>query len=67
MILLYFIIGIIYTIINGAVRKLNTDGDPLLTFVWVFLWPIGLLALLVYNTVKFVKKKFKKVNISNES
>ncbi len=41
----YITIGIIYTIINGAVRKLNSDGDWLLPWCWLLLWPVFFLTL----------------------
>lgn len=52
----YFIIGIIYAIINGAIRKVDTDGDWLLTFAWVIAWPIGLISLLVVGVIKLIEK-----------
>ena len=36
----YFLIGLIYTFINGFVRKIDTEGEPLLPTVWLCLWPI---------------------------
>jgi hypothetical protein len=42
--MLYFIIGVMYAVFNGQVRKLDTGGDPMLPLAWVFLWPIGMLA-----------------------
>ena len=44
---IYFIIGILYVLLNGYVRKLNTEGDYLLPLVWFGLWPICWFALLV--------------------
>ena len=53
----YFIIGIIYAFINGAVRKIDTHGDMLLPLVWIILWPVGLLALITEKVVKLFKKQ----------
>ncbi len=52
----YFIIGIIYAIINGAIRKIDTDGDWLLPLAWIIVWPIGLTSLLVSWVIKLIKK-----------
>lgn len=43
----YVLVGIIYTLINGFVRKLDTDGDMMIVFVWIFMWPIAFLALII--------------------
>lgn len=37
---IYFLIGILYTIVNCLVRKMNTDEEYLIIFIWVFFWPI---------------------------
>ncbi|MDI9337803.1 MAG: hypothetical protein QM539_05170 [Alphaproteobacteria bacterium] len=42
----YFIIGLIYALINVFVRKLETNGDYLLPFIWMFFWPITIPVLL---------------------
>ncbi len=47
MIFWYVIIGLIYTLINGFVRKLDTEGDWMLVFVWIFMWPVAFLALFI--------------------
>lgn len=41
----YFIIGAVYLLINGIVRKLDTGGDYLLPYVWFFFWPIAFTVL----------------------
>lgn len=51
----YFIIGIIYAIINGAIRKIDTDGDWLLPLTWIIAWPIGFASLLVIGVIKLIK------------
>lgn len=50
----YFLIGIVYTVINGYVRKLDADWD--LTFAWLFLWPVCFIALFVIYISKRVNK-----------
>lgn len=52
----YFLIGIVYTVINGYVRKLDTDGDWSLVFVWLFLWPLAFIALIIMYISKRVNK-----------
>ena len=47
MILIYFIIGIVYTLVNIFVRKLDTNGDYLLPFIWLLLWPIAFIVLII--------------------
>jgi hypothetical protein len=43
----YFLIGIIYAFINIYVRKFEEDNvDPLLTLVWITLWPICFIAII---------------------
>lgn len=52
----YFIIGIIYAVINGTIRKIDTDGDWLLPLAWIIVWPIGIASLLVGWVIKLIKK-----------
>lgn len=47
MILFYILVGIIYTLINAFVRKLNREGDWLLTLLWLFGWPLCFIALAI--------------------
>lgn len=57
---IYFIVGILYALINGVFRKINTDGDWLLSIVWIIAWPlcfIGLIAVFIQDKFKF---KFKR-------
>lgn len=42
---LYILIGLIYTLINIFIRKLDVDGDWTFVYVWVFLWPVCFIAL----------------------
>lgn len=44
---IYILIGIVYLLINVLIRKLDTEGDYLLPNVWMFFWPLCLLALLI--------------------
>lgn len=48
---IYIMIGIAYCVINGGIRKLDND-DWTLAFVWLFLWPLCLIALIIdkFNT-----------------
>lgn len=51
---IWLITGVIYAVINGLVRKIDTDGDWLLPIVWITLWPITIPALIVsklYNLI----------------
>jgi hypothetical protein len=54
---IWLIIGVIYAFINGAVRKIDTDGDWLLPIAWMTLWPITLPAVI---GVKIYEKYFEK-------
>lgn len=56
--LIYILIGLTYTLINGLVRKLDTDGDYLLPMVWIFLWPICFVAL-IFLKFNHYKDKYK--------
>lgn len=53
----WFIVGIIYAIINGAVRKIDTDGDWLLPFAWVTMWPFMLPAVIVSGVYRKLKNR----------
>lgn len=37
---IYFIIGIIYVIINCTKRKLEGRDDPMQVLAWMFAWPL---------------------------
>lgn len=48
MIGIYFLIGLVYCLVNLLVRKLDTDEDYMLVaFFWFLLWPIAALAWLI--------------------
>ena len=53
MILIYFIIGIIYCIVNGTIRNIDTDDDMLLPMVWIGFWPLCFIALIIL----YIQKK----------
>lgn len=63
-ILLYFIIGIVYVIVNGLFRKMDTDGNPMLVWVWLTLWPVCFvpLAYTLFRDHIFIKLKKKYYN-----
>jgi hypothetical protein len=52
---IYIIIGLLYTLINITLRKIHPE-DPLLTLVWIILWPIALIILLIH----YLENKYKK-------
>lgn len=47
---MYFLIGLIYVVINGVVRKMYDEGDSLLAFVHLFFWWVCFICLLVEFT-----------------
>lgn len=55
----YFLIGLIYTFINGFVRKIDTEGEPLLPTVWLCLWPICFIGLIA----SFIQDKIEKFKV----
>lgn len=52
----YFFIGIIYCIVNGGIRKLDTEGDFLLPLAWILCWPPFVLTLVIHLFIKLWKK-----------
>lgn len=56
---IYFLIGMIYTLINGLVRKLDTDGDWLLPIFWLLLWPIAFIGLVIINVNKYFESRIE--------
>lgn len=54
---IYILIGLIYCFINGFFRKLDTDGDWDMGLLWIFLWPLCILAWVLTKISKF---KFRK-------
>ena len=53
----YILIGLIYTLINTFIRKLDTDGDWTLPFVWIFIWPVCFIGLILEQLDKKYGKK----------
>jgi len=52
---IYFLIGMIYFMINIMIRKdMNEDENPLLGLAWILIWPIFFIPLVI---VFFNKKK----------
>lgn len=49
---IWLIVGIIYTLINGFVRKLDTGGDWLLPLAWITMWPI-FIPVLIFSKIYF--------------
>jgi len=60
LVLLYFLIGMGYTFINGFVRKLDTDGDWLLPMFWLLMWPIAFLGLATIGVKKIIEKRIQR-------
>lgn len=58
LLLIYFLIGLAYVIVNVVVRKLDTEGDPMLPLAWWFLWIIFLPLLLIEKSCNAVKRYF---------
>lgn len=56
---IYFLIGMIYTLINGFVRKLDTDGDWLLPIFWLLLWPIAFIGLAIITVNKYFERRIE--------
>lgn len=58
---IYFLIGLVYAVINGWIRGLNDDGDWLLTIVWITLWPLCFIALIFTIQEELIfRRKLKK-------
>jgi hypothetical protein len=53
---IWLITGIIYALVNGFVRKLDTDGDWLLPLAWITLWPMLIPTLIVSKIYQRLKK-----------
>lgn len=56
MILIYFIIGMMYCIINGGIRGIDTEGDMLLPLVWICFWPLCFIALFILYVQRQISK-----------
>lgn len=50
--MIWFIVGVLYAFVNGAIRKIDTDGDWLLPIAWVTLWPMMIPSAIGYNLYK---------------
>lgn len=48
----YFILGILVTIYNGAVRKI--EADALLGFAWFLVWPLTPIVAIVSAIARFL-------------
>lgn len=44
---IWFIVGIAYVLVNGLIRKIDTDGDWLLPIGWFALWPIMIPSVII--------------------
>lgn len=53
----YFLIGIVYVIINGIIRKLYVEEDFLLVMAHIFVWPMFLLLLVITKFPKLLTLK----------
>lgn len=56
----YFIIGLLYMIINTFIRKIETDGDYLLPLAWFMVWPVGILGLIIVGAINQYNKLVEK-------
>ena len=52
--MMYFSIGFVYVVINGFVRKLDSDGDWTIPLSMWFLWPAHMIPL-IYTKIKAKK------------
>ena len=52
---IYFLIGIVYTLINTQIRKIEPD-DPMLVLVWIGFWPIAGIVLFIHYLEKLYAK-----------
>lgn len=55
--MIYFIVGIIYALINVTFRRLDGREDPLLVLFWIFIWPLAFIILLIMYGVKKYERK----------
>jgi len=55
--MIWFIGGILYAFVNGAVRKIDTDGDWLLPLGWMMLWPIMMPAAIGHKLYEKLSNK----------
>ena len=45
--IIYFLIGILYTLVNLFIRKLDIENDWGLVFIWILAWPLFFVLLLI--------------------
>jgi hypothetical protein len=55
--MIWFIVGILYAFVNGAIRKIDTDGDWLLPIAWITLWPMMIPSIIGYKLYQKCTKK----------
>lgn len=53
---IWLTVGIGYTLVNGLIRKIDTDGDWLLPIAWITLWPIMIPTLIVHKVMEKYSK-----------
>lgn len=56
---IWFLIGLIWTTINGAIRKIYTDGDWALPLFCILLGPINILIWAIGILNDFMHKKLE--------
>ena len=61
MVMAYVLIGVVYAIFNGGIRKVDTHGDWFIPLVWMFLWPLGAISLLARGIEYIHEKYFKEL------
>lgn len=54
--LYYFLIGLAYWSINVHIRKIDTEGDYTLPFVWVFFFTLCFIALAIIKIQELKNK-----------
>jgi hypothetical protein len=47
----------LYAFVNGAIRKIDTDGDWLLPIAWITLWPMMIPSIIGYKLYQKCTKK----------
>jgi hypothetical protein len=53
--LYYFLIGIAYLLINALVRKIYDEGQMIMPFIHMMLWPLFILTWIVKWIIEGVK------------
>lgn len=57
-VMIYYIGGILYVLFNGIVRKIETDGNPMVPLSWFLVWPIFLVTLIGRTIYRGIKNMF---------